>query len=162
MNTFNTLRRLLLGLILFSLPVGIQAQTKLIVEFFDLSTTEHIIPEDGGFHFENGYLIIDDDSEQNTSFLILTIRKISLQEVEITNIPEIDASPASVYPNPATDYIIICTGTDKEEIVSIYSPAGMMYLQCLCRTGEPVDISSLPPGFYILCVNNQSLKFCKL
>ncbi|MDL2323150.1 T9SS type A sorting domain-containing protein [Bacteroidales bacterium OttesenSCG-928-A17] len=162
MHINNMLRGLLCGLVLFVLPTFAEAQTKLIVELLDFSETEYTIPDDGGFYFENDFLIIDDEGENDYSISIFSIRKISLQPPGTTGQNEIETPSFSVYPNPATDYVTVNTGIDGEQMLSIYSSSGILFLQNKCRTGETLDISSLPTGFYIVCLNGQSLKFCKL
>lgn len=162
MHIKDTLRRLLLALVLFAFSAFAQAQTQLIVELLDFSESKYTIPEDGGFHFEDGFLIIDDDGEDNHSISIFSIRKISLHTQETTKQEEVDAFSFSVYPNPTTDYITVNTGLNNEQVLSVYSSTGVLYLEFPCWTGEPLNVSSLPAGLYVICVNGQSLKFCKL
>jgi hypothetical protein len=70
-------------------------------------------------------------------------------------------SPMAVYPNPATNYILLkdipCDATD----IIIYSISGVRVLTFSSQLSK-IDISSLKPGIYIIRVQNQMFKFSKI
>lgn len=70
----------------------------------------------------------------------------------------------TLYPNPATDYIQIIgwDSTKPEERIAIYSTSGELYYQTDEWQGNPIKVSSLPQGSYVLKTKNQSFKFRKL
>ena len=61
----------------------------------------------------------------------------------------------SVYPNPTTDYVVLA-GTDKADVV-IYNAFGNMVLRVdNCVAGNPIDVSKLPTGLYVIRVHSDS------
>lgn len=72
-------------------------------------------------------------------------------------IEENDAAAISVYPNPATDYVIVetCHGASVQ-CVEIYDITGH---KVLSSTSTEINISELPQGVYFVAVFTENQKF---
>lgn len=72
-------------------------------------------------------------------------------------IEENDAAAISVYPNPATDYVIVetCHGASVQR-VEIYDITGH---KVLSSTSTEINISELPQGVYFVAVFTENQKF---
>lgn len=73
------------------------------------------------------------------------IDNVSLVNANATSIGNVEASSLAVYPNPASDYVVVDGNADA---VEFYSTTG----QLIKQTNEAgrIDISSLPTGTYIV------------
>ncbi|MBK6731582.1 MAG: T9SS type A sorting domain-containing protein [Bacteroidetes bacterium] len=61
-----------------------------------------------------------------------------------------------IYPNPANEYIIISGDINANDLLKIYSADGRVVLQeKINTTNTKVDISMLPPGVYVLQINED-------
>ncbi len=86
-----------------------------------------------------------------------------------TSIPEINTVRASIYPNPAMDYITIELDENSHfqiEELSIYNPMGrLMYKETDPALLQAIDVSNLASGHYIIELsmsgNQQYLSFIK-
>jgi hypothetical protein len=65
-----------------------------------------------------------------------------------------------LYPNPANNFMTI-SGLAENTAYTIKSAFGMTLLSGTTTTGQPVDISTLPPGCYVWQGGNQSVRFVK-
>lgn len=71
-----------------------------------------------------------------------------------------DKSIITLYPNPASDYIII--DLSDEAPIEIYSITGqLMQIISTAKQKHQVDISNYPAGLYFVKTGNQTLKFVK-
>jgi hypothetical protein len=65
------------------------------------------------------------------------------------------------YPSPASDRLIIETADRTAINGHLYDLQGRMALPVNIRSGEPVDISNIPGGVYILRAGTQSIRIVK-
>jgi hypothetical protein len=78
-----------------------------------------------------------------------------MMEMESTSV-ELEASKTNVYPNPATNRIIVNDPTVvlNEKNMSLYNANGIMYQAKMIRrvsaNSVELDISGLPAGFYLI------------
>ncbi|WP_258102747.1 alpha-amylase family glycosyl hydrolase [Marinoscillum sp. MHG1-6] len=72
-----------------------------------------------------------------------------------------DNSNLSIYPNPASDWVVI-PQAEISEGVSIYDQSGRAVLHALVGPDKKIDISSLNRGLYILRLDGSSVKPCVL
>lgn len=63
-----------------------------------------------------------------------------------------------IYPNPATDILNIKA---KEGLALIYDSKGQLKISRELKDDNSINISSLPPGFYVVLVNGASYKVLK-
>ena len=77
-------------------------------------------------------------------------------EVEATGVEEeFDASQVSVYPNPATNYVV-CSGVPSGSVVSIISMSGVeMTRTQIYGTSETVNVANLANGLYIVRIYSE-------
>ena len=67
-----------------------------------------------------------------------------------------------LYPNPASDKLYLKNVNDENLNISIFSISGIQLLKITAlKSSEPIDISSLPKGFFVLKINDQAIKFTK-
>lgn len=140
---------------------GINTQTYLTItdisgmeRLIDLSTLGKItFPETNVMlHFQNGTL---------EPIGISTVSKMTFNQ--LTGLVKQKKTEAlSVYPNPASDYIILDNASEGIKTISIYSISGTLVLKTQVRSSSgQIDISRLPKGFYLLKADNQAFKFSK-
>lgn len=70
-------------------------------------------------------------------------------------------SSLAVYPNPASNYILLKEVPQGDADIMVYSISGIKVLTFPGRLSK-IDISSLKPGIYIVRVQNQMFKFSKI
>ncbi len=77
-------------------------------------------------------------------------------EVEATGVEEeFDASQVSVYPNPATNYVV-CSGVPSGSEVSIISMSGVEMIRTqIYGTSETVNVANLANGLYIVRIYSE-------
>ncbi len=83
-----------------------------------------------------------------------------------TFIKTVNTQPAiSVYPSPATDYVMV-DGPDEGEICVVRLDGSVVLRQTITSVKTKVDVSRLPGGVYILKAvsnaNTATVKFTKL
>lgn len=100
----------------------------------------------------------------NFTFEVLPI--FSIQKILFSTATKVQSAfetSLSVYPNPATSYIIIKNRTISKEPIKIFSTSGALVNSFDAKELEQnIDVSNLPKGLYFIRVNNQILKFIKL
>lgn len=71
------------------------------------------------------------------------------------------ASPLSLRRNPVESRLEIAGHDGSAAQLRVTSLAGQLAVSLDAWKGEPVDVTHLTPGVYILNINNQTLKFIK-
>lgn len=80
-----------------------------------------------------------------------------------TDAVETDQEILSIYPNPVKDYIYFRNLTDSGAKITIYNLNGSVLLSTELNTIDSgINISILEKGFYLLKVDDKTLKFTKL
>jgi hypothetical protein len=141
------------------------AQTDLKVVKTDGSELVYNISETGKLYFDETNLIIDEDGDfvALASILRSEIRKLVFGNYTGIENTLAEKSPA-VYPNPATNQLIIDCGQltfKKVEIVDIAGKKTGNYRLSIFNAQLHIDISGLPAGFYLIKLDNQTHKFVK-
>ena len=136
------------------------AQSKVTLTFQDASTQEIDVNSYGKIYFSGDYMYIDNGSAQPYSFAVSNIRKMTFNEV--LGVPEIVTDNFKVYPNPVHDMLYISGNNSTSYPYTLFSVDGRLLLNGEVQNGDPVNVSELPSGFYILKINNTSLKINKL
>ncbi|MDO5615359.1 MAG: zinc-dependent metalloprotease [Cruoricaptor ignavus] len=79
----------------------------------------------------------------------------------VTSSETVSKSDISVYPNPANDYIYI--KLKNNDGLKIYNTSGQLVYSAILNKGEnKIDISTFPPGIYLLTTSSgNSLKIIK-
>ena len=98
--------------------------------------------------YENDTLVTNDTLY---SFEVKADRHLIAQFLYIESLTEIKKDYFSIYPNPATDFIIINTEDVIMEDVKIYDMTGkLVAVRCLQPEDNRIDISEIPSGVYIV------------
>jgi cyanophycinase-like exopeptidase len=74
---------------------------------------------------------------------------------EPLSIEEGDREDFSIYPNPASEYLVVPSTLTPSDHFEIYSTAGHLVQTGNLRQGQSLDISSLPEGFYTIRISND-------
>lgn len=113
--------------------------------------------------FSNTDLILNYLAGTNDNIATSSIQSIIFgTNTGIKNI-QVDKNTLSIYPNPSNDFIFLKNGLETNVNISIYSVSGyqIMSLQNY-SVNDPINISQLNKGIYIIKINNKALKLSKL
>jgi hypothetical protein len=77
--------------------------------------------------------------------------------LSITSVEESTPEDFSIYPNPATNMILV--NSPSNEKIHVYSPEGVNMIES--APNIQIDISALPPGIYFLRQGLRVVKFIK-
>jgi len=144
--------------------IVINAQS-VIVQTTDGTESLKLLSTVQNFTFSETEMLIAFISGDNEAFNLTNIRKIYFKDAAVSSIENniIISSQLSVYPNPAKDCIYISNLKNDKVKVNIYGSDGKLIQQNeVSSESEPIDLSNLSGGFYIIMVNNQAVKFIKL
>lgn len=136
------------------------AQTHVKLTFQDASTQEIEVSSYGKIYFSDNYMYIDNGTAVPYSFAVSNIRNMVFNE--ITGIEDIVTETFKVYPNPVHNELYISGNDFRSYPYQLFSADGRLLLHGVSREGEPVKVSDLPTGLYILKINNSSFKISKL
>ncbi|MBN1131691.1 MAG: T9SS type A sorting domain-containing protein [Bacteroidales bacterium] len=76
--------------------------------------------------------------------------------------PPVSASEPELFPNPASDYIILRNPDSETGTVTIHSVTGHLLMKLPVHSSPAeIDITSLPEGIYIMKKGNRKMKFVK-
>jgi len=116
--------------------------------------------------FSNNNLLLSYLGGTSDSYSLPTIRKIVFKQASSGSggtLLNDDARKITVYPNPATDKISIKNAPEGAFILSVYHLDGAMVIRTQVKSGkDPVDVSALAKGIYLIKINNQASTFSKL
>lgn len=113
--------------------------------------------------FSNNDLILNYHAGTIENVATSAIQSIVFGKTTGINSHNTDKNSVMVYPNPSMDFISIKNTPDTEVNITIYSISGIQIMSLLgYSVNEPINISHLNKGIYILKVNNKTLKFTKL
>lgn len=73
---------------------------------------------------------------------------------------EFEMQQAGIFPNPVKDYVQV-SGLQSATAVAIYDLTGRKIISQSIHPEEPIDVSSLPAGIYLLAGANIQKKFIK-
>ena len=114
--------------------------------------------------FSSGNLLVSKKDGTQSSFTTANVQKLLFGLRTVSAISEITTSSSNitVYPNPAVDVLFV-KGLTSSSRVAVYNLTGVA--QSVSSTqladGLQLNVSALPQGFYLLQVNNQTIKFQK-
>ena len=94
-----------------------------------------------------------------TSILLDDIRKITCEEVE--DISESQQPAVSILPNPVHSLLTLHHLEGRQQ-VQIYALSGQLMMTMEATDGQPIDVSSLAPGVYMVKTQQCTLKMMKL
>lgn len=139
------------------------AQTTIKVTYYTGSTQDYTIDTSGKLYFSGSNLLVKTTSSAaNVSIPTNIIRKITFSSTILAT-QEIGANKDQIklYPNPSADIIRITSDKKEALKVKIYSAEGRLVLTGTYQPNEDIIISSFKEGFYLVQVNNTTLKLIK-
>lgn len=158
-------KHFLIPLFLFVTLLGWQHQacaqsTELhaIVTLNNGQVQDYFLTENDLFSFDDQDHLVIHAQGATAQINIDNIRKIVFSS--ITGTEEILTGEPFFYPNPVKKTISI-GNIEPDQQVSIYSLEGRLLKQFNANANEPIDLSELPAGIYILNTNNKNLKLLK-
>lgn len=153
---------ILICLMSISFTIYGTGHTEMIVKYKDKTEQTIEIPEDGKIYFSETDLIVDKGEASPLQISLSSIEKLNFSSAN-TSIGEVKKNDGThIYPNPARNEIFVAnTGTNKMS-VKIISLSGHILLQGEYLSGERIEISNLAPGFYLIKIDEKTLKFSKL
>lgn len=110
----------------------------------------------------NGVLTITSPAGDSVMTLNGVNDNHSYEKGKLMKIPATGATKVgyAVYPNPASDYVMIKTPDNTAVMVSIYNVAGVPVLKKEIVNGQ-LDLRGLKPGIYNLTINNFVCRLVK-
>jgi hypothetical protein len=111
--------------------------------------------------FSSGMLQLWSSSEILQSYKVENIQKIRFGLFSSVTSPELKVK-LNVFPNPASDFLIIKNAPYENFTVTIFSIDGHLQKQIVTNINQPFDVSDLQSGMYLLCINQLTIKFSKL
>lgn len=139
------------------------AQTTIKVTYYTGSTQDYTIDTSGKLYFSGSNLLVKTTSTANDVSIPTTIiRKITFSSTILaTQEIGVNKNQIKLYPNPSSDIIRITSDKKEALKVKIYSAEGRLVLTGTYQPNEDINISSFKGGFYLVQVNNTTLKLIK-
>lgn len=138
----------------------------LVIQSIDGSENSKELSTVDRLTFSNNNLLLSYLGGTSDSYSLSTIRKIVFKQTSSgtgDTILNDDAKKISVYPNPATDKIRIKNAPEGTFLMSVYRLDGVLVSSAPVKSGkDPVDVSTLAKGVYLISINNQTTVFTKL
>jgi hypothetical protein len=137
------------------------AQKSIIMQFRDGSEIGLQLDQLQKITFSSGMLQLWSSSEILQSYKVENIQKIRFGLFSSVTSPELKVK-LNVFPNPASDFLIIKNAPYENFTVTIFSIDGHLQKQIVTNINQPFDVSDLQSGMYLLCINQLTIKFSKL
>ena len=81
--------------------------------------------------------------------------KVSCNDCEIVNVPELDKTNPTVYPNPATNNFTVDLGNDEKANIQLFNIVGQQVYSETITGSTQVNVANLHSGVYMLKVNQN-------
>ena len=149
--------------------ISINAQT-MFVRPISGSQTTYPVAGIQKLTFENGNMLVANNSGTNGSFALSELRYVSFADSNLgTTNPEMVTNKFFAYPNPASHMLNISGSNAMQRVsqIEILSVEGRLLMQQKTAnvSAPQVDISALPQGMYLCKITNgsqqQTIKFLK-
>lgn len=153
----------LLLLLLAEWPNKLSAQS-LTVRLNDGSENQELLASVQKLSFADGNLVLSFKTGANNSFPLQEIQKVYFgTQTGLTEILPQHTDKLYIYPNPATQEIMLTHIPAGTSLVFIYRMDGKLMMQCRI-TGDTsnINLNNLQSGIYLLVAGNQTSKFIKL
>jgi hypothetical protein len=137
------------------------AQKSIIMQFRDGSEIGLQLDQLQKITFSSGMLQLRSTSDILQSYKVENIQKIRFGLFSSVTSPELKVK-LNVFPNPASDFLIIKNAPYENFTVTIFSIDGHLQKQIVTNINQPFDVSDLQSGMYLLCINQLTIKFSKL
>lgn len=121
----------------------------------ELTTASSIV-----FGIDSLFIIPRVNVDDEMKFHFSEVSKLYFSESIINNVQNLDYKKCFLYPNPVGDFFTIAGEFDNDQLF-IYSMTGDEVMCLRYNSNNPVDVSSLKPGSYLIQIDNQYGKFIK-
>ncbi|WP_267406906.1 MULTISPECIES: T9SS type A sorting domain-containing protein [unclassified Chryseobacterium] len=150
-------------IILFLFALFSFAQTGIKITYLNGTSQDYTISTTGKLYFSGNNLLVKTNSSANDITIPTNIvRKLTFTTATLaTQEIGLNKNQIKLYPNPSSHIIKITS--DKKEVlnVKIYSTEGRLILNGTYQPNQDIDISTFKEGFYLVQVNNTTLKLIK-
>ncbi|WP_312400084.1 T9SS type A sorting domain-containing protein [Chryseobacterium sp.] len=150
-------------IILFLFALFSFAQTGIKITYLTGTSQDYTISTSGKLYFSGNNLFVKTSSSANDVTIPTNIvRKLTFTTATLaTQEIGLNKNQIKLYPNPSSNIIKITS--DKKEVlnVKIYSTEGRLVLSGTYQPNQDIDISTFKEGFYLVQVNNTTLKLIK-
>ena len=137
----------------------LSAQSVVTVWMHDGTNQSFLMSETDRVYFSgNTYLMVEEDGNL-TSILLDDIRKITCEEVE--GLSEDQQPAVSLMPNPVHNLLTL-RHLEGRQKVQIYALSGQLMMTTEASEGQPIDVSGLAAGVYMVRTQSCTLKMMKL
>ena len=136
------------------------AQTEVKLQMRDSGSHTLTVSDAGKIYFDNGYMLVDEGNGIPYSFLLSDIKKVMFDH--ITSVETLETPNIRIYPNPATNYLKISSEQNTAIPYQIFALDGRLVLSGSAHSEEPIAISSLAKGLYLLKIDGKTFKISKL
>lgn len=85
--------------------------------------------------------------------------KISCANCEIVNVPEIEKTNPTVYPNPATNNFTVNLGNDEKANIQLFNIVGQQVYSENITGSTQVNVANLHSGVYMLKINQNGKSY---
>ena len=149
-------------LILLSGTFCLKAQNSLIINLNDGTSSNNLLSSLNKVTFSAGNMTISKKDASSSLYAISSIRNMNFGVYSgVQDITE-NQSALSAYPVPACDFINLKNTPEGQLHVKIYGLDDTVLKSCILSDGsQPIDISCLKCGLYLLRVNDTTIKFTK-
>jgi hypothetical protein len=149
--------------------VEITAQTELTAILQNGEAQSFVIQENGKLFFDVADLLFMETSVSPVVIPIENIQKLvfpvnqqhPFDDDAISSI-KIDNPKTYLYPNPTNGALHIANAPAERVLIAVFSMNGQLLLKKEINASETIDVSYLVQGFYLIKINNITLKFNKL
>lgn len=162
MKNFNFLSSLF-AVCMVLLSTFLFGQTTVKVTYYTGSTQDYTIATSGKLYFSGSNLLLKTTSTAtDVSIPTNIIRKITFASGNLAT-QEIGRNTSNIklYPNPSADFVKISSDKKQKMNVKIYSSSGSLVLKSTFMPDEEINIRSLSAGFYLVQVDQTTLKMIK-
>ena len=95
------------------------------------------------------------DAESSSSHFPRMAVKFSCDNCEIVNVPELEKTNPTVYPNPATNNFTVNLGNDEKANIQLFNIVGQQVYSETITGSAQVNVANLHSGVYMLKVNQN-------
>jgi len=138
----------------------VSAQTEVELQMYNAGSQTFTVSDAGKIYFDNGYMLVDEGNGIPYSFLLSDIKKVMFEHT--TSVETLETPNIRIYPNPATNYLIISSEQNTVIPYQIFALDGRLVLSGGAHSEEPIAISSLAKGLYLLKIDGKTFKISKL
>ncbi len=150
--------------LLFLFSFHSTAQTDVVVNYYDGTSQNFSVTDDGKLYFESDNLVVVPGTSGTVTIPLSIIRKITFPLNQSLGIEDLLSENTDVFlfPNPTKDHFRIASSSSEKLSVRIYSTGGGLVLSGEYYANDLILIRNLESGLYLVTVNNKPFKLNKL